>query len=258
MGNLKVIYLMLVFCGLNMHFANIYSQNRILKGKVIDKNTKENITGATISLENINKTISDSKGEFEMTISKNNAKRIELSFSSVGYTPIKVSVESNQFLTVSLEKNIQTLEEVVVSSQGKNIVKEAILKIQDNYYSHNTLAMGIMRIIEIVDSSYYYKGDAKVNVFSPSYSSKSEKQQISIDHIESSSIEDSTKKWFLKGKWVGGFSQIHDLVFTKPNFLQLSHLDEFLYHTPRKKTVNGRVTYEIPFFLKKETKLKVC
>lgn len=230
-----------------------YSQVSVIKGRIVDKESGAVIKGATISDGKTNKDISNSKGEFSIVI-PSSIKAPKISVSSIGYQALTVQVAPGQFMSIALEKNIQLLDEVVVSAHGRNIVKEAIKRIGSNYPDHSMVVTGIMRVVELVDTAYYYKGDALVDVFLPSYSSKNEKQKVTLGHLESNYLEDSTKKFFLKGKWVGGFSSIRDLVFNKPTFLQLSGLNSFIYHPPDKKIVNGRVTYEISFISRKDKK----
>ncbi|WP_264563784.1 SusC/RagA family TonB-linked outer membrane protein [Flavobacterium sp. N3904] len=106
---MKKAFLLLLFIGF---YSSIYSQVNV-KGKVIDKISKESLYGATILVDgNGNGTITNISGEFQIVAPKGES----LLISFVGYKPRKVSVMPN--LTIELEPDNTNLNEVVVVGYG--------------------------------------------------------------------------------------------------------------------------------------------
>ena len=81
-------------------FASSFSQH-IVRGKVIDKDTKEPIEYAVISVgENVRNTLTDESGNFKISVPKD-SPAVYVSF--VGYRLQTVSVKNNrQQLTIFL------------------------------------------------------------------------------------------------------------------------------------------------------------
>jgi TonB-linked SusC/RagA family outer membrane protein len=113
-----LIWLMLV---LNL---SAYSQNvTAIKGKVTDKATGEPLIGVTVIEENednriLNGTTSDVNGNFTLVIS-NATPRIRVSY--IGYKTISLRPGSQSFISLSLEEDLQTLQEVVVTAESKRV-----------------------------------------------------------------------------------------------------------------------------------------
>jgi TonB-dependent starch-binding outer membrane protein SusC len=85
-----------------------------MRGKVVDKNTKEPLPGATIVASGTTSgTITNEEGEFVFNVPQN-AKKISISF--IGYDPLEVNVAPN--VTVELVSSNQSVDEVVVVGYG--------------------------------------------------------------------------------------------------------------------------------------------
>jgi TonB-linked SusC/RagA family outer membrane protein len=107
---MKKAFLLLSFIGF---YSSVYSQVNV-KGKVIDKVSKESLFGATIQVDgNGPSTVTNISGEFEIVAPKG-IQSLLISF--VGYKSKKVSVMPN--LTVELEPDNTNLNEVVVVGYG--------------------------------------------------------------------------------------------------------------------------------------------
>jgi TonB-linked SusC/RagA family outer membrane protein len=100
------------------YFAIAYAQQKtIIRGRVIDKNDKSTIIGANVieyDKDNriINGTICDINGDFVLQIKDINNK-IRISF--MGYKTIEIKIDPAKTLTIELEPEAQTIEEVVVT-----------------------------------------------------------------------------------------------------------------------------------------------
>jgi hypothetical protein len=104
-----------------------FSQNSLVKGKIIDYETNRPMPGATV-VENFpsNGTISGKDGNFEMHI-KSNTKQLEFNF--IGYYPIK-------FINIPVEKKHIDLGEI---------------KLVQNYLMSNIIVGGPPTKIDEVD-----------------------------------------------------------------------------------------------------------
>lgn len=101
----------------------------VIKGKVIDKDTREPVAGASISIPNTNiNTITDHTGSFSLTIDK---KPDCICISCVGYHMQNCHLVKGEEMTILLEKNAQVMNELIVTaSRGVQLRKDAPVSIQ--------------------------------------------------------------------------------------------------------------------------------
>ena len=89
--NLKGIPLLLL---LMLSYSNIQAQSNVLKGKILDKKTKEPLPFATVSIKGTDHgTVSNFLGEFTLDISKQEQGSM-LFVSMLGYAPLTVESRS--------------------------------------------------------------------------------------------------------------------------------------------------------------------
>ena len=102
--------LLLFFTVLFLLPFTLLAQNKTIKGKVVDE-TGSPITGVNVIVKGAKTgTQTDKTGNFSITVSGTD----ELVFSSVGYTSKTVSIGNNENLSVQMQKEIITQEDVVV------------------------------------------------------------------------------------------------------------------------------------------------
>ncbi len=95
----------------------------VLKGKVADKNSGEQLIGVTVVEVNelnrsLNGTVTDGNGNFALRLSSPDA-RIRISY--IGYKSEEFTVSGQDFLDIRLEEESKKLEEVVVTYEGKKV-----------------------------------------------------------------------------------------------------------------------------------------
>lgn len=89
----------------------MYAQGN-LEGNVIDSKTSLPLSGVNVKVQNVsNGTITDSEGRFKLTKIKNGDV---ISFSSVGYKKQTIVFSNQGSVTIKLEEEANTLQEVVV------------------------------------------------------------------------------------------------------------------------------------------------
>lgn len=99
-----------------------------IKGKVIDKKTKNYLPSVIVRIINTNKgTLTDDNGSFQINLEKG---RYDIQFSIVGYNSEKISVDLNKNLEViiELEESFVQMKEVLVVAEdpGVGIIRRAI------------------------------------------------------------------------------------------------------------------------------------
>ena len=91
------------------------AQDRDVKGKVTDNETKENLPGVNIIVKGTTQgTTTDANGEFKLSVSAN----ATLIFSFIGYETQEATVGNQTTLNISLASDYKALEEVVVVGYG--------------------------------------------------------------------------------------------------------------------------------------------
>jgi hypothetical protein len=124
-----------------------------LIGRILDKETKETLPFATISIpQSQTGVVSNESGEFQYHIPENFEKSV-VEISYVGYKTIKINVfeiESGKLVTFEMESQMQQLQEVDVirkrsKTEAVDIVNKAINNIRKNYPREKTKLNGYYR-----------------------------------------------------------------------------------------------------------------
>ncbi len=91
------------------------AQERIVTGKITDKTDNAPIAGATVRIKGTERgTTATAEGIFKISVSENSI----LQFSFIGFTPQEIQVGSKSTINVSLNENVQELQEVVTTALG--------------------------------------------------------------------------------------------------------------------------------------------
>ena len=114
---MEILFKKLVFIILVLSINLIYSQTRILNGKVSDSDNFP-VAGASIieELDKTNGTITDFDGYFSIKLKNNNSK---LLISYLGFKDKIISTVGMDNLSIVLEENLENLDEVTVVAYGK-------------------------------------------------------------------------------------------------------------------------------------------
>ena len=158
----KILFLLLFI-------AIITSGNsQTITGKIIDKDTKESLTGANIILDKTNGTITDENGKYEI---KTTAGPHHLSFNFIGYktTEKEITLKSgeNKVIDIAMISESQLINEVVVSaSKFKQKISDVTVsmsvikpKMIDNVNAANSEeAMNLIPGLDVYDSQPTIRG----------------------------------------------------------------------------------------------------
>lgn len=96
--------------------ANLYAQNRVVKGTVSDKETGTSVVGASVKVKGAKAGVAtDDKGNFTINV-PSSSETLEISF--IGYELYTINTAGKDFIQVSLTSDEKFLTEVVVTSYG--------------------------------------------------------------------------------------------------------------------------------------------
>ncbi|MDR1380121.1 MAG: TonB-dependent receptor [Tannerella sp.] len=100
-----VIYLLLFCC------ASVYAQNITISGTVTEASTSEPLTGVSIRVDGTSTgTVTGIDGDYSLSAPAN----ASLTFSYIGYATKVVAVKNQTVINVSLDENLQDLDEVII------------------------------------------------------------------------------------------------------------------------------------------------
>jgi len=145
------------------------------KGKVKSKNNKKEIVFANISIVGTHiGTVTNLDGEFVIKINKKlNAK--EIAFSHIGYNNNKVLISSlkSEGNVIYLKASSKSLKEVTVRpTDAKNLIRQAILKIRENYSNTPAMYTGFYRETIKQRKEYLSISEAIVDIYKQSYTKR--------------------------------------------------------------------------------------
>ena len=141
----KTILLLLALFGC----VNLFSQKAIIRGRVIDKETKEAVIGANIieydkESRIINGTISDVNGDFVLEM-KDKAHIIRISV--IGYETKEVDISTAGPLTIELASSNMEIEEVTVTATAKSNV--SLTNIADRDIASSTVKVDLSDMTDV-------------------------------------------------------------------------------------------------------------
>jgi hypothetical protein len=94
----------------------LVAQQRTITGSVVDARDNSAMIGVTVMEKNTsNGTVTDLDGKFTLRLTTQNPVLV---FSSVGYKTKEVSVGNRSSFNISLEEDVELLDEVVVVGYG--------------------------------------------------------------------------------------------------------------------------------------------
>jgi hypothetical protein len=213
-----------------------FSQIIEIKGKVIDENDKTNLNAATITSGNIG-TTTNSTGEFYLKVDLNVLLNKGIYLSSVGYLSKHVIFQSGiYFYNVEMVKSINNLAEVKIYGNGFNIIKKAYDRIVINYPNNPYKISGIGRIQFYRNNSDFFKSDAILEGYVPSYATSKE-TEVKVVQNKVDSIVDKSLPFI---RLVEAYKTIVtiDKVKKRGNFIKPSEKDSYSY------TILGKGIYD--------------
>ncbi len=126
---MKLLRCLSILVLLGINFTFLYAQDRVITGKITDKNTGLPLSGVSILVEKNKGIVSKADGSYSVRVNSSVSKLI---FSYVGYTTQSISIGDKKVIDVALEPAAVEQSEVVVIGYGtrkKSNVTGAVSKV---------------------------------------------------------------------------------------------------------------------------------
>ncbi len=228
-----------------------------ISGKIINKETKEKLGFATISLVGTNMgVLANEAGEFSFKI-PSGKKKYSLSFSMIGFENyyLPLDKEEKENLIIEMRPRYISLQEVLIRYQDPNeIVKEAIKRIQENYHQKPSYLKAYFREFTLKDNEIMTFSEALLEIEKQATESNLKRDKVRIEKgrkIQNTTAEDTV---LLKIK-AGVHSSLQlDIITNLPDFLGPDFNKIYNFNFADIIYFNDRLVYLINFEQKKGLK----
>lgn len=240
-----LIYLFLFFSN------SIYSQEIILKGRVVDNKSGSSLQGVNVKVGS-KATLTDTDGKFYLSVQLKSVIESGINFSCIGYQRMSLIYQPKHFYEVKLAESTIQLREVMVGA-GDDIIKKAIKNIPKNYSNKPTVIKGILRIQSRRNNSEYFKSDALIKAYIPSYNSN-EKTTVTVLENRIDSLYDKSIR-YLRHSSQYNVVEFQDIVKNKYYLNKIAKKKKFDYWLVGKQVYNNHKVYVINTSFKDTTTL---
>ena len=229
----------------------------VYKGIVQDKDSKEPLIFATISVKGVNvATVSNNEGEFLLKVAKElPVSKIEVSY--IGYKNLEMPISS-----LKPKRNVLQLESVSVPLDQINIypldpeflVRSILKKVSQNYSQTPNMMEGFYRETIKKNRTYVAISEAVVNIHKAGYK-QSKGDQVQI--YKGRKSQDVKRMDTLLFKLQGGptTTLLLDIIKNPYNLLTEDFIQNYDFNLKSITKVNGKVHYVIEFKQKPEIEL---
>ncbi|MDR2475230.1 MAG: carboxypeptidase-like regulatory domain-containing protein, partial [Bacteroidales bacterium] len=175
----KKYFLILLFLTWLFAGNNVLAQTAIepdiivLSGVVKDKHTKKTLENVNITVKGTNiGTVTNADGRFSLKI-KDMPQNLTAEFSHLGYAVTRLPIRnSSAGLTVFLTDNDNVLKELVIYGNPRQLVEEAISRIETNYSTKKNLLTGFYRETVQKRRNYINVTEAVVSILKMPYNER--------------------------------------------------------------------------------------
>ena len=247
---LKCIFI--VITTITFSAFNGYSQNFTIRGKIIDKTSKEPIPFVNVGNTQYNaSTVADLNGNFSLTLPAGSST---INFSCMGYKLVALQVsQAGSQLLVEMEQDIITLQTVDVKPiDPLALMREAIQNIPENYGIDTTLLSGYYKNYTILGDKNLRYTEAFLDIYKPPFIAHNNKKNIVGDSIivreirtKPSEIDDW--KIMMLTPWELGIHMLQnrDVARDFTTTLRDPWLDSYRFELEDLINFEGRPTYKI-------------
>jgi CarboxypepD_reg-like domain len=223
---------------------------KYITGKIIDDETSEPLSFATIALKNKGKgTVSNINGNFGMKITSDFYSDT-LSFSYLGYLgreiPVKKAFGNN--LTISMKREFISIPEIIIKNQNpQEIVFRTLKAIPHNYGDTPALMTGFYREGVLKKSELQTYSEAILEIYKSAYSGTLFGDQIKV--YKSRKIENTDRSDTLAIRLKAGLSTCLELDGAKNifDFISRETMSDYTYRMTDIVTYDDEAAYAIEF-----------
>ena len=182
----KIFFFVIAAFATSPAFAQI-----LIEGTIKDKETKEGLPFAHVHVEGTpTVTVADIDGIFVISVPSKDAEK-KLIISNIGYNNFEqtpAEIQANQTKEFLLESAVFDLELTVVKSPEK-ILKDAMSKIDENYWTEPFMVEGFYRKGALENDKFTYLTEAIIEYYNRGYH-KTEKTSLDINIVQLRNSED--------------------------------------------------------------------
>jgi len=249
--NIKSITIALIVFFLGINFAFSQNNNFIsIKGKVLDKKTKQAIVFVTVTAEGTNiGTVTNTDGEFIINIEKGISSK-ELSFKYIGYKNkyINLSDLNNDENIIYLNPTSVSIKEVVVRPENpRELIERVIEKIPDNYSNSSNKMMAFYRETIKKRRRYVSILEAVVEVYKAKYDDAKDKDLVKLYKGRKSSNVKSQDTLIMKLRGGPKTALLLDVAKNPDMIFYKESMDDYKFEIDEIITINDKQNYVLKF-----------
>jgi len=211
----------LIIIVLFLYNINLLAQESLLKGVIVDSESKIPISGANISILNSSiGTISNSEGKFLLNIPKDYNDEIMI-FSFMGYKSLRFDINSfKNDSIILLNPSTIVLDEIILSASkislaANEIIQKAFDNYDKNFPTKPYLAKGFLRHVEKNKKEYKWLVESAITLYDNSEKHNDAIIKINVDEIRKSYDHRSLDSLLLYLKYLIGVRNMGYKVFNK-------------------------------------------
>jgi hypothetical protein len=243
---LKLVPFFFILYLVGQPFASIAQQKEIV-GLVFDADTRQPLPFTTVAIEKTSRgTVTNSDGKFNLVTPWHSNLAVIISF--VGYEKQRIPINQNtSSLKIALKPVAKKLKEVVIVPNETlvDFIKDAYERIEVNYPQKSYQLNGFYResLKDFKSGSYYYFGEAQLQLQGSGYQSKNEYGMVKIIQSRISRLQDSTEHtMYYGGAFIGSR---HDIVKRRHHFLAGD--ESYRYELNRIEKLDDKEIWVIDF-----------
>ena len=218
---------------------NLCAQSLIISGKVIDAESHEPLSYATIGIKGKSfGTITNLAGEFDLHIPPSLQDQ-EINVSTLGYQDYKISINTaskQSILLILLKPGHTVLDEVMISKDlsAANLLHIAIARIEQNYPMSPTEMDGFYRDVKKVDDEYVGLIEAAVKIYDKNYQKPRNSSKLR-ERVELVEVRRTIDYDYKLEKYFSQYNMLEDLLLENlVKYRSFNSEDEFFEHLQRK------------------------
>lgn len=248
----KIHFLLILFL-----VSNIFSQKKLISGKIIDFTTNKGIPNVHIYSPKLNAgTITNADGSFYIIVSKND----ELHISCIGFENQIIKIEPNfdEKFVLKMNQKVESLDEIVISAK-KLTVDEILNKVFNNFKKNHFVEPAYYNFYSRI-TDYIEKDSMLISL--EEYSGKIKQGKL---HYTKYNIDKARVKFFgkdaklqLKDHRLISMSKmsIDNIYRYREDYIKKKGKRIYKYKLIKKSNILGRNCYVITFNTDKSTYYK--
>lgn len=246
--------LLLLICSLPIFGGEKHAleqpQSYTLRGRVLASDTRDALPNASVTVANLNvSSVTNQEGYFTLRVPAS-ARNSMLIIRYLGYENMEIPVvtlidkPNNHIMLIPSSIQLGAIE--IVSGDGGDLMREALMRIPQNYSTSPNMMVSFYRESIKKGSNYISLVEAVLDVYKASYRSY-ENDQAKI-YIGRKATDISPRDTVLM-KFQGGISTALMLDVAKnPEIVFGERGDDYTFNIERMISINNKPHYEISFF----------